>query len=88
MCSALRGRHHHEQAAAPLDLGHPLRQAGHLLAAEDAAQVAHEGEHDGALGPEAAQRRRGAGLVEHGHLGERGGEQIVHPVIVTGPQSL
>jgi len=79
------GAYDHEGGATPLDLGPARDQASDLLAAEDSAEVADEGEDDRALGPEPLERHRGAALVEYGEAGEGAGEQIVHEVHCNRP---
>jgi len=74
----LGGTDHHQERAPVLDLRQPRLEASDLLATEDSAEVADEGQHHRTLGPQALEWHRDAGLVEHGALGEGGREQIVH----------
>jgi len=68
---------HHERAGG--SGFHRRAEASHLLAAEDSAEVADEGEDHGPLFPEGAEDDGSASLVEHGDPGESRGEVVAHP---------
>lgn len=65
-------------AAALVDLRQDLDEASDLLVTEQSAEVADEGEHDGLLPPEPAERHRRAPLIEHGERRQRRGQGIAH----------
>ena len=61
-----------------MDLRQGPGKASDLLVAEDSAEVADEGEHDGPALPLAAERHGVSALVEHGHRRQRRGQGMAH----------
>jgi hypothetical protein len=74
----LAGADDDQLAAALVDLRQDFDEASNLLVAEQSAEVADEGEHDGPGLPVAAERDRRAALVEHGERRQRRGQGIAH----------
>jgi len=72
------GSHDHQLAAPPMDLRQDLGETSDLLVAEDSAEVADEGEHDGPALPLAAERHGVSALVEHSHGRQRRGQGMAH----------
>ena len=61
-----------------MDLRQGPGKASDLLVAEDSAEVADEGEHDGPALPLAAERHGVSALVEHDHGRQRHGQGMAH----------
>jgi hypothetical protein len=74
----LAGADDGQLAAALVDLRQDFDEASNLLVAEESAEVADEGEDDGLLLPEPAERDRRAAFVEHGERRQRRGQGIAH----------
>ena len=74
----LAATHDHHLGATRVDVRQRTLEPSHLLAAEDSAEVADEGEHHGLRRPQTAESDGRPALVEDGERGEPVRQLIAH----------
>ena len=77
------GADHDEARATRPERRRGCRQASHLLAAEDSAEVTDEGEDSGSPVPESSERDGAALSVEHGEPRESRRQRVGHGLNLT-----